>query len=409
LWEPVLAAQNISKAYELRNRAGERERFQIALTYEMTVKGDLEKAQRTAEEWAQTYPRDAIPPGLLSWTDQELGKLEKSIEDSKIAIDLGPDFPPGYNNLAWTYVQLGRLPEAENTLRRASERKLDFPEFAVMRYYIAFLKGDRAGMEREATAGRGTPGVEDWITYEEATVLAWSGRLQEARRKAQLAVQLAHQPALRERAAAYEAGMAVREASFGNAREARQHATAALEISKGRDVVYGAALAVALAGDTARSQAMAKDLEKATEDTWVQFNYLPTLRALWALSRGESSEAIAELQKAVPYERGVAGSGQGFYGVFFPLYARGLAYLKAGRASDAAAQFQTILDNRGIVFTDPVGVMAQIQLARALVMSGDTVKGRAAYQAFLTLWKDADRQAPIPILKEAEAEYARVR
>jgi len=407
LWEPVKAAQAIGKAYELRNRANERERFQITLTYQLMVTRNLEKVAETARVWAATYPRDGFPPGMLAWMDQEIGSFDKSIEDAKIAVDLDPDNPADYNNLAWAYVLMNRLTEAESTLRRASERRLDFPEYSIMRYYIAFLRGDQAGMEREAALGQRKTGVEDWIAYEEATVLAHSGQMRAARSKSRLAVEMAGQPALRERAASYEAGTAVREAFFGNDREARQHVTAALDISRGRDVVYGATLALALAGDTARSQELAKELGKAEEDTYVQFHYLPTLRALWALSRSDSAEAIEQLQKAARYEMGIPGSWSGFYGLMCPVYVRGLAYLKAGRAGDAAAEFQKILDRPYIVFTDPVGVMARVGIARALVLAADTVRGKAAYEDFLSLWKNADRD--IPILREVATEYAKLR
>jgi len=198
----------------------------------------------------------------------------------------------------------------------------------------------------------------------------------------------------------------VREAFFGNAGEARQHAAASLDFSKGRFVEYGAALALALVGDTAQSQALAKDLEEASEDTFTQFNYLPTLRALWALKRGDSSGAIELLQNAARYELGVGSNATGLYGILSPVYVRGQAYLQAHRYAEAAGEFQRILDYPGVVFTDPVGAMARWQLARAFSMSGDTAKAKAAYHDFLTLWKDADRD--IPILIQAEAEYARL-
>jgi hypothetical protein len=165
-------------------------------------------------------------------------------------------------------------------------------------------------------------------------------------------------------------------------------------------------LALALVGDTARSQALAKDLEKASESTYVQYNYLPTLRALWALSHGDSSDALELVQKAAPYELAVSGIGSGGFGIFTPVYVRGQAYLVAHRGAEAAAEFQKILDHPGIGPIDPVRPMARLQLARAFKMSGDTAKAGNAYQDFLTLWKDADRD--IPILIQARAEYAKL-
>jgi len=407
LWEPVLAAESAGKAYQLRNRVSDPERFFIMVPYDLDVTGNLERAQQTAELWAETYPRDVRPRGYLSWIYQELGKFDKSIEEGKRAVDLNPDFPPGYSNLAWGYVQLDRLPEAENTLQRAAEHKVAFPEFLIMRYYIAFLRGDQEGMGREAALAEADLDVADWALHAEASVLAYLGHLQEARRKSRQAVDLAQQrPHRRENAATYDAGAAVREAFFGNAREARRYAAAAVDLSKGRDVEYGSAFALALAGDVAQSQALASDLEKRSEDTYVRFNYLPTLRALWALSHGDSSNAIEMLQIAAPYELAVSGSGSGIFGNLYPVYLRGQACLLTHRGPEAAAEFQKILGHRGVVFTDPVGAVARLQLARALVLSGDKTKAKSAYQDFLTLWRDADPD--VPILKQAKAEYAKL-
>ncbi len=409
LWEPLLAAQSANKAYELRNRISDPERFFIMVPHDLDVTGNLEKAEQTAELWAEAYPRDVRPRAYLSWIDQQLGKYEESAENGRRATALDPDFPPGWNNLAWADIQLNRLDDADNTIRQASARKIP-GEFLEMRYIMAFLRGDKAGMEREAAAGEASSGKAhwNWNSNREAAVLAYSGRLRQARIKSRQAVDraLAKQPPESENAATYDIGAAVREAFYGNPREARQYAAAAVDLSKGRGVRYGAALALALAGDTAQSQALAKDLEKASEDTYVQYNYLPTLRALWALRRGDSAGAIELLQPAARYEMAVSGTGPCGCGNLTPVYVRGQAYLLAHRGAEAAAEFQKILGRPGIREADPVGVAARVQLARALVLSGDTAKASSAYQDFLNLWKDAD--VDIPILKQAKAEYARL-
>ena len=183
---------------------------------------------------------------------------------------------------------------------------------------------------------------------------------------------------------------------------------AALELSKGRDVEYGAAFALALVGDSSEAQTLATDLEKRfPEDTSVQFSYLPALGALAALNHGESARAIELLQIAVPYELGAPRSALGTVGALYPIYVRGEAYLAARQGAEAAVEFQKILDHPGIVFSDPIGALARLQLGRAYAMSGDKAKAKAAYQDFLTLWKDAD--PGIPILKQAKAEYAKLR
>ena len=183
---------------------------------------------------------------------------------------------------------------------------------------------------------------------------------------------------------------------------------AALALSKGREVEYGAAFALALAGDSARSQTLANDLERRfPEDTPVRFCYTPVLRALLALNRDEPSKAVELLQIAGPYELGAPPSSfYGFFGTFYPAYVRGLAYLAAHQGAEAAAEFQKILDHRGIVISDPIGALAHLQLGRAYALSGDKTKAKSAYQDFLTLWKDADPE--IPIFKQAKAEYAKL-
>jgi eukaryotic-like serine/threonine-protein kinase len=407
IWEPVLSAESTSKAYELRNRASDRERFFIVLSYDLQVRGNLEKAQETGELWAQTYPRDRVPHGFLSWISQEVGKYEKSIEESQKAIELDPDFTPGYVNLAWAYLFLDHPEEAKNTLQRASERKLEIPELLVLRYYMCFLQDDQAGMKRAAALSQGKPGAEDWVSDEEASVEAYSGRLRNARRMSRRAVDLARQADQQERAAMYEAGQAVREAFFSDVTEARRSAVAALDLSKGRDVEYGVAVALILSGDSSRSKTLANDLEKRfPEDTLVRFTYLPVLRALFALHYNEPSSAIEVLQIAVPYDLAIPGSWSGFFGNLYPAYARGEACLAAHRGAEAAAEFQKILNHRGIVFSDPVGALAHLQLGRAYALSGDRTRAKAGYEDFLTLWKDADPD--IPILRDAKAEYAKL-
>ena len=408
--ESLLSAVNTSKAYELRDRASDQEKFFISLSYDLQVTGNLEKGQQTCALWVQAYPRAWVPHGLLSGDIYPAtGKREESVEEAKIALDIDPGFSIGYLNLATGYMALERLDEAENTLQRASERKLEIPDFFVLRYVIAFLKGDKVGMEREAALARERRGVADWISNSEGFVLAYSGHLEAARKMSQLAADLARKTERRETEALYEADAAVREALFGNVSTARQIAVDALELSKSRDVAYGVGFALALSGDSSRSQVLTEDLSRRfPEDTRVQFTYVPTLRALLALNHKQPSKAVELLQTAIPYEGGSSTTGGSEFllgaGNLYPAYVRGLAYLAAQHGTEAAAEFQKILDHRGIVICDPVGALAHVQLSRAYVFSGDKTRAKSAYQDFLTLWKDADPD--IPILKQAQAEYA---
>ena len=407
--ESVLSAESTSKAYQLREFTSDREKFFITANYARQVTGNLEKAQQILELWAQTYPRDSVPHGLMSgFICQGSGHYEESVEEAKKAIGLDPDSTPGYVNLAYGYSYLDRLTDAQNTLQRASERKIEIPELLLLRYQIAFLKDDETGMGRETALAKGKPGAEDWISHSEALVLARSGQLRLAGRMSRRAIDLAQQAGQRERAATYETGVAVWEAFFGNALAARQSAMAALDLSKGRDVEYGAAFALALSGDSSRSLMLANDLERRfPEDTSVQFNYMPTLRALLALKNNDPRKAIELLQIAIPYELAVPGIDFiAFFGSLYPTYVRGEAYLASHQGAEAAMEFQKLLDHRGLVFGDPVGAMARLQLGRAYAQSGDQIKARAAYQDFLVLWKDAD--PGIPILHQAQAEYAKL-
>ncbi len=366
--------------------------------------GNLEKAQQTCELWAQIYPRDALPHDYLAAIYRVLGKYDKGVEEGKKAIGLDPDFAFGYTLLALEYKFLDRLGEAENILQRASDRKLQIPDFLVQRYDLAFLKGDQAGMERAVALGQGKSGAEDWISDHEALVMAYSGHLKQARRTSSHAADLAQQAAQRERAALFETGAALREAFFGNASAAGQSARAALAVSNDRDVEYGAAFALALAGDPSGFQTLATDLGKRfPEDTLVKFSYLPALGALFALKHGEPSKAIGLLKIAVPYELGAPPSA---FGVLYPIYVRGQAYLDAHQGAEAAAEFQKILDHRGIVVSDPIGALAHLQIGRAFKLSGDHTRAKKGYEDFLTLWKDAD--SDIPILKQAKAEFAKL-
>ncbi len=407
--ESGLSQESATAAYQLRDRVSDPEKFFITVIYHRTVTGNLEKAQRACELWAQAYPRDAYPHGMLSgFLYQGTGNYERAIEEGKIAIALDPDFTPGYVNLAYSYLSLDRLEEAENILQRASSRKMETPELLVFRYYISFLKGDVDGMKQIVALSRGRAGAEDWIAHSQALVAAYSGRLREASRLSQHAVDLALEGGQRERAASYEVAAAMWNALCGNPSAAKQRAAAALQLSKGRDVEYGAAFALSLAGDSSRTQMLARDLEKRfPEDTSVRFSYLPTLRALMALHHDDPQSAIKLLEPSVPYELGATWLYFfAFVGNLNPAFVRGQAYLSAHQGAAASSEFQKIIDHRGIVISDPIGALARLQLERSYVLAGDTAKARYACQDFLGLWKDAD--SDIPILKQAKTEYAQL-
>jgi DNA-binding winged helix-turn-helix (wHTH) protein/predicted Zn-dependent protease len=407
LGESGLSAENTTKAYELRDRVSDREKLFIGASYDLEVTGNFVTAEQTCNLWSQTYPRDPMPHAFLSGdVYPTVGNYEKATEEANQVIALDPDFVVGYWTLAYAYEYLGQLGDAENTLQRATGRKLEIPDFLVQRYDIAFLKGDKTGMQHAVASAGGKSGAEDWISDHEALVLAYAGQLHQSRALTQRAEELAKQANQREEAALFEAGAALREAFFGNPFAARERATAALGLSKNKDVQYGAAFSFALAGDDSRAEMLAKDLEKRfPEDTLVRFSYIPSIRALQALNRGEPTKAVELLEVSAPYELGAPHSSMhGFFGAMYPVYVRGMAYLAAHQGREAAAEFQKILDHPGLVVSDPIGALARLQLGRAYVVSGDRTRAKSAYEDFLNLWKDADSE--IPIFKQAKAEYA---
>jgi eukaryotic-like serine/threonine-protein kinase len=407
LGQTDLSAEYTRKAYALRDRVSDRERLWILFLYDRQVTGNLPKELETLESWVQTYPRDWQAWAVLAgWGTLGTGQYERGIQAGQEALRLNPDNSFPYT-VSQHYLLLDRFAEAADVLQRAAERKLEIPEMLITRYYLAFFKRDQAGMDREI-ARAPQEHAEDWMSHNQALVLARSGQMREARRMWERGIALAQQAGNRERAAVYEAAEAVCEAHFGNRAAAKERARAALELGKGRDVEYAAAFALALSGDFAGSQKLAADLEKRfPEDTPVQFEYLPTLRALSALAHRTPLDAVERLQRAVPYDFALPGTAFfARFGGLYPAYVRGEAYLETRQGREAAAEFQKVLDHRGIVFADPIGALAHLQLGRALVLSGEKDKARGAYRDFLTLWKDADPD--VPVFKQAKAEYARL-
>ena len=402
-----LGAEEVRIAYRLRYRVSDREKRYILMLYDREVTGNLQKELQTLESWAQTYPRDFDAHAFIAgWVALGTGNYERGIQAAQEARRLDPDHPYAYVGASHN-LHLDRFPQAEEVLHQAAERKIEIPEMLVTRYYLAFLKGDQAGMDREIARAPGEH-AEDWMSHNQALMLARSGRMGQARIMWERAIASAQQAGNRERAAIYEAAAAVCEAHFGNPAAAKERARAALKLANNRDVKYAAAFALALSGDLSESQGLAADLEKRfPEDTPVQFEYLPTLHALSALARRAPPDAVERLQRAVPYDLALPGTAFfGMFGGLYTAYVRGEAYLGAGRGQEAAAEFQKVLDHRGIVLADPIGALAHLQLGRAYGVSGDMAKARSSYRDFLTLWKDAD--ADLPVLRQARAEYVKL-
>ncbi|MDQ6698653.1 MAG: hypothetical protein M3Z36_00535, partial [Acidobacteriota bacterium] len=396
----LVSAEN---AWRYRQRASDHERFYIDLSYWRQVKGDLEKSAQVCESWIQSYPRDPQPHGFLSGSiSVGLGKFERAVDEARTALVMDPGIAMIRANLASAYVLLEKRAEAKAVLQQAAVLKLNLPELLVTRYQIAFLESDRQALERLTEAGyKRSP----TFCEQEAHVAAYIGQLRRARLLSRRGVDLARQGGRLERAAQDQAGSAIRESLFGSGTEARGQAAAALDLSHGGVVEFGAGFALALLGEPARVETVVADLEKRfPEDTAFRFTYVPLLRALISLSRHNSAQAIAELEPTAAYELASQNGHEGFNGSLYPVYVRGLTYLEQRNGADAAAEFRKILDHRGIVLYDPIGAVSRWRLGQAYALAGDVPRSKAAYDDFLALWKDADPD--IPILKKAQSERA---
>jgi len=402
LGQPSLALEYATKAYGLRDRVTEREKLRISATY-FRATGELEKESQTYELWIANYPRDFVPHGNLGTIYSSIGQNEKALAEYQEGVRLAPDNVVGYGNLGSTYFGLNRLDEAKATFDQAMARKLDDGGLRVGMYSLAFLRGDSAQMEQQVAWGAGKPGDEDLLLSAQSDTEAYYGRLSKARDFSRRAVDSAVRADSKEAAALWQANAALREAELGDTASAKQGVTAALALSPGRDVKEVAALALARIGDTPQATALVGELQKSyASNALLKLYWLPTINAAIELSKGNSSQVLVYLEAAAPYELQSATT----INYLYPAYVRGQAYLLAHNGTAAVAEFQKLLDHRGIVLNFVTGALAHLQLGRAYAMAGDAAKAKSAYQDFFALWKDADPD--IPILKEAKAEYAKL-
>ena len=406
--EPNAAAESLKKAYELSDRVSEREKFEILASYYTNVTEELEKAKETYEMWEQVYPRDDAPLDNLGYIYMSLGLYEKAMTESLEGLSRNPNGPASYANLVAVYTYLNRLDEAKALGQKALGRWMGDLTLHGNLYGIAFLQGDSAEMNRQAAWASGNPGAEDTFYSILSDTEAFFGRLNRARELSRRAVEFAKHNNQNETAAMWQMNAALREAEFGNCERARRETASALPLAPTRANRILAALVLARSGDSSQAQRMADELEKQSPlNTVLKGYWLRTIRATIDVNRNDPAKAIQRLETAAPYELGVPSPQPGDEGFLYPVYVRGEGYLKLHQGSQAAAEFQQFLDRRGIVVNCPLGALAHLGLARAYALQGDTVKSRAAYQDFLTLWKEADPD--IPILKQAKAEYAKLR
>ncbi len=409
------ASQYLSKAFELRDHASEREKLAIAASYYRTMTGELDKAAQMYQQNIESYPRDGNVYNDLGGIYGQEGEYEKAIDAELESIRLAPANVAAYANLSSWQIALQRYPEARQTIETALARKLDSDALHLSLYGIAFIGGDTHAMGEQAIWLEGKSDFENEGLGLESDTEAYSGRLFRARELTKRAVDSAVHSDNKEGGALWEGSAALREAAFGNASEARQDASDAMKLAPtSRGVQIEATLALAIigdvkAGDVARADTLAQDLAKRFPlDTQMQSLWLPTIRAQLALDRRNPAAAVALLPlgtRAARIEVGAIPFLSNVSCLPSP-YLRGQAYLAAGQGHSAAIEFQKILDHKGIVWNCTTGALAHLGLARAQALAGDKERALAAYRDFLALWKDAD--SDIPILKEAKTEYAKL-
>jgi serine/threonine protein kinase/tetratricopeptide (TPR) repeat protein len=395
------SAENARKAYELRGKASERERFNIEAIYYTHATGELEKAAEVYEQWLQIYPRELVARGNLGVVSGALGNLEKALEQSRETMRLEPNNHQVYGNLAYYYTNVNRLDEADALYKQAEERKWENDYLTFYRYEWAFLMGDSALMARMAATAKGKQGIEDILLASQAQTEGWYGQLRDASEFTRQAMDAARRKDANEAAALYQATEALSEVESGNRVQARADAGAAVKLAPNRDVRAMAALTLARAGDTPAAEKLANEIDKAFPlDTLVQRYWLPTIRAALALQRQDPGRAVELLKAASPIELSVYSN---LAIALCPVYLRGEAFLMLHDGNAAAAEFQKFIDHWGLVANAPWGALARLGLARSYAQAGDTVKSLAKYREFLALWKNAD--SDLRVLKEAKSEY----
>jgi len=401
------SAQYLTQAFGLRDRASEREKLHITSMYYMNVTGELDRAVENFREWQENYPRDDVAYTNLGSLYATEGKYEQSVEQMRAALRLNPDNVIGYEILMGDLVNLERFDETLQAYQEAMNRKLDDDQPHLDLYAVAFLQRDAKGMAQQVAWFEGRPELEHEILALESDTEGYSGHLRTARELTERAVQSAVRADNKEAAASWQLNGAWREALLGNLNEARQEAVAGLALApESRDDSALAALVLSRVGDKARTLTLVQDLSKRFPlHMLVQSYWLPVIEAQDALSGKDSATAIEKLRAvAAPLDLNVPSNT--YSTCLYPIYLRGEADLAAGQGSAAAAEFQKVLDHRGLVWNCATGALAHLQLGRAYAMAGDKAKAKSAYQDFLTLWNDADPD--IPVLREAKAEFAKL-
>jgi DNA-binding winged helix-turn-helix (wHTH) protein/tetratricopeptide (TPR) repeat protein len=396
------SAAAAKKAYELRNRLTEQNRFAVESLYFDVGTWDLEKAYPVHEEWAKTFPEDARAHINFAGSLEYLGQFDRSAVEAREAVRLLPSGST-YWALMSSTILANRLRDAKAVFEEAQARGFDTAELHVLRHLLAFLQQDRAAMNEQLTWSLGKKEAEVLMRWRESDVQAYYGRFQESRRSLKQATDLAakigplsHIPVFREQGALLEI-------EAGNLAESKRLAAGAAAEDQERDQRLLLALALARAGNSQQAGKLADALAlEFPSDTLTQNYCLPTIRATMKLHENDSAGAINILLPSRHYDLAYPSAFNSLY----PVYIRGLAYLQIGDGRAASAEFQKVVDHPALVGRVITGALAHLQLGRAQAMTGDKAAARKSYQEFLTLWKDADFDTPV--YKQAKAEYVRL-
>jgi tetratricopeptide (TPR) repeat protein len=403
-----LARIYLTRALELSSRTSAEEKLDVSASYYLYATRELDKAIEAHQLWEKTYPDHRSAPMNLADAYLQVGQYEHCAAASRRAIGIDANASVVYGNLTFCLVNLDQMDAARKVVDEAFSRKLD--DFFVRqgRYILAFLQGDEPEMQKQLAWVAGRPGEEQaiFLAYQ-ADTEAFHGHISKSHEYSLRAVDSELRADSKEGASSQQAYTALWQAEFGNLAQARKDAASALALSPGRDAKIVIAMAMARIGDASRAEALMDEVLKAYPlDTMLQFFHLPSIRAAAALRRGDAAKAKDFTERARPYELATPSTPPTDLRALYPSYIRGQAYLAMHRGNDAAAEFQRILDHRGLNGNSPLGALAHLQIGRAYAMSGDPAKAHAAYQDFFQLWKDADPD--IPILKQAKAEYAKL-
>ncbi|HEV8485212.1 MAG TPA: protein kinase [Blastocatellia bacterium] len=395
---PRRAAEYAEKAYALRDRVSEYEKLRITSRYHGFVNGDETKRIEVLILQKRMYPRDWTGPNDLAGVYNRIGKFDQAIAEARESIGLNPNFTPAHRLLGWALLRLNRFTEARDALTQALQQKLDTTTFHYLLYEIAFINNDTAGMQQQLDWASGKP--DEYVAFDWQTgAAAFAGQWRRAQAFSRRAIDAASRGDAKEVVARYEAEQALRDAVFRQFAPAKAAAAQSLKLERNQVTLTRAALALALCDESSQTKQLVDELAtRYPKDTLAGGLWLPVIRAVLELQRGNAAQAIELLEAARRYEPAAE---------FWPQYVRGQAYLKLNKGAEAAAEFQRILDHRGEAPLSALYPLAHLGVARAAALTGDVAKSRTEYDEFLTLWGSADLDSSILI--EAKKEYEKVK